>query len=60
MATKIMTGVKGKAKNDKYQQNYDAVFGKKSAKKRCCKLDTDGDGNCVRHSAPGVLRKGRV
>jgi hypothetical protein len=23
---------------------------------RCCNGDTDGDGNCPRHSAPGVLR----
>ncbi len=25
---------------------------------RCCRLDDDGDGNCVIHSAPGVLRNG--
>lgn len=24
---------------------------------RCCDRDTDGDGNCPDHSAPGVLRK---
>lgn len=24
---------------------------------KCCELDTDGDGNCHIHSAPGVLRK---
>lgn len=24
--------------------------------KRCCDLDTDGDGNCPIHEAPGVMR----
>lgn len=27
------------------------------APERCCKLDTDGDGNCPIHSAPGVKRE---
>jgi hypothetical protein len=27
--------------------------------KACCFLDTDGDGNCSIHSAPGVLRRPR-
>lgn len=26
--------------------------------KRCCELDTDGDGNCPIHSSPGILRDG--
>lgn len=26
---------------------------------RCCELDTDGDGNCPTHSAPGVLRRAK-
>lgn len=26
-------------------------------RQRCCERDTDGDGNCDRHSAPGVMRE---
>lgn len=28
-----------------------------TGKKPCCPLDTDGDGNCPVHLAPGVLRR---